>query len=184
LISWRILHLLLPFVLILPLVTVMVSPIASRLRRRAVGWSTKVRRLTTETRHRGTFSACSARANSQTATIEVFPRPVGMLAVAGNSPLANHAVFQGIICFLSRDGCYLLVAVAVGGMARWIKVGGKETSEGLGWTSEGWSEKKAAAILAELKANATVGTGPRTPTENESFSPRFFPPPLYIQYHY
>ncbi len=42
------------------------------------------------------------------------------------------------------------------------KVGGKEKSEGLGWASEGWSEKKAAAILSELKANATVGTGPRT----------------------
>jgi integrase len=45
------------------------------------------------------------------------------------------------------------------------KVGGKEKSEGLGWASEGWSEKKAAAILSELKANATVGTGPRTLTE-------------------
>jgi integrase len=45
------------------------------------------------------------------------------------------------------------------------KVGGKEKSEGLGWGSEGWSEKKAAAILSELKANATVGTGPRTLTE-------------------
>lgn len=45
------------------------------------------------------------------------------------------------------------------------KVGGKEKSEGLGWASEGWSEKKAAAILSELKANHTVGTGPRTLTE-------------------
>ena len=45
------------------------------------------------------------------------------------------------------------------------KTGGKEKSEGLGWASEGWSEKKAAAILSELKANHTVGTGPRTLTE-------------------
>jgi integrase len=45
------------------------------------------------------------------------------------------------------------------------KTGGKEKSEGLGWASEGWSEKKAAAILSELKANHTTGTGPRTLTE-------------------
>lgn len=45
------------------------------------------------------------------------------------------------------------------------KVGGKEKSEGLGWASEGWSEKKAAAVLSELKANATIGTGPRTLSE-------------------
>ena len=31
--------------------------------------------------------------------------------------------------------------------------------EGLGWSSEGWTEKKAAAVLAELKANVTTGTG-------------------------
>ena len=45
------------------------------------------------------------------------------------------------------------------------KVSGKERSEGLGWASEGWSEKKAAAILSELKANHTTATGPRTLTE-------------------
>mgnify|MGYP000971734166 FL=1 len=45
------------------------------------------------------------------------------------------------------------------------KVNGLEKSEGLGWASEGWTEKKAAAILAELKANQTMGLGPATLTE-------------------
>ncbi len=45
------------------------------------------------------------------------------------------------------------------------KIVGKEKSEGLGWSSEGWTEKKAAATLAELKANHTNGTGPRTLAE-------------------
>lgn len=45
------------------------------------------------------------------------------------------------------------------------KVNGKEKSEGLGWASEGWTEKKAAAVLAELKANQTTGQGPATLTE-------------------
>jgi integrase len=40
------------------------------------------------------------------------------------------------------------------------KISGKERSEGLGWSSEGWTEKKAAATVAELKANHTTGTGP------------------------
>ncbi|MDR3629364.1 MAG: site-specific integrase [Desulfocapsaceae bacterium] len=52
------------------------------------------------------------------------------------------------------------------------KVAGKEKSEGLGWASEGWSEKKAAAILSELKANATVGTGPRTLNEKRELQMR------------
>ncbi len=41
-------------------------------------------------------------------------------------------------------------------------VDGKRIEQGLGWNSEGWTEKKAAAVLAELKANITLGTGPRT----------------------
>lgn len=40
------------------------------------------------------------------------------------------------------------------------RVDGKQVEEGLGWASEGWTEKKAAATLAELKANKTTGTGP------------------------
>jgi integrase len=42
------------------------------------------------------------------------------------------------------------------------KIAGKERSEGLGWASEGWTEKKAAAVLAELKKNITTGSGPTT----------------------
>jgi integrase len=45
------------------------------------------------------------------------------------------------------------------------KIAGKERSEGLGWASEGWSERKAAATLSELKANITNGTGPRSLAE-------------------
>lgn len=45
------------------------------------------------------------------------------------------------------------------------KVAGKEKSEGLGWSSEGWSEKKAAAVLSELKANHTTGAGPTSLSE-------------------
>lgn len=45
------------------------------------------------------------------------------------------------------------------------KTGGKEKSEGLGWASEGWSERKAASVLSELKANHTTGTGPASLSE-------------------
>ncbi len=45
------------------------------------------------------------------------------------------------------------------------RVDGKLKEEGLGWSSEGWSEKKAAAVLAELKSNITTSTGPRTLAE-------------------
>ena len=41
-------------------------------------------------------------------------------------------------------------------------VDGKRIEQGLGWATEGWSEKKAAAVLAELKANKTLGAGPVT----------------------
>lgn len=41
-----------------------------------------------------------------------------------------------------------------------LRVDGKQKEEGLGWASEGWSEKKAAAALSELKANKTTGAGP------------------------
>jgi len=45
------------------------------------------------------------------------------------------------------------------------KISGSEKSEGLGWASEGWSEKKAAAVLSELKANHTTGAGPTSLSE-------------------
>lgn len=44
-------------------------------------------------------------------------------------------------------------------------IAGKEKSEGLGWASEGWTERKAATVLAELKANHTTGQGPNTLAE-------------------
>ena len=40
------------------------------------------------------------------------------------------------------------------------RVEGKQKEEGLGWASKGWTEKKAAALLSELKANKTIGIGP------------------------
>jgi integrase len=42
------------------------------------------------------------------------------------------------------------------------RVDGRQKEEGLGWSSKGWSEVKAAALLAELKANQTSGNGPKT----------------------
>lgn len=42
---------------------------------------------------------------------------------------------------------------------------GQRLEEGVGWASEGWTEKKVAAVLAELKNNTTMGTGPRSLTE-------------------
>jgi integrase len=42
---------------------------------------------------------------------------------------------------------------------------GKTYESGLGWTSEGWTAKKAAMELAELKRNAKTGTGPLTLAE-------------------
>ena len=42
------------------------------------------------------------------------------------------------------------------------KIDGKDKSEALGWASQGWTEAKAAATLAELKTNHTKGEGPRS----------------------
>ncbi|MEF3698235.1 tyrosine-type recombinase/integrase [Desulfolutivibrio sp.] len=42
------------------------------------------------------------------------------------------------------------------------KLDGKDKEEGLGWASQGWTEQKAAARLAELKENQRTGQGPRT----------------------
>jgi integrase len=42
---------------------------------------------------------------------------------------------------------------------------GKDRKEALGWASEGWSEKKAAEYLFELKKNKRTGEGPRTLAE-------------------
>jgi integrase len=42
---------------------------------------------------------------------------------------------------------------------------GKDKKEALGWASEGWSEKKAAEYLFELKKNQRTGDGARTLAE-------------------
>ncbi|SPD75679.1 Integrase family protein [uncultured Desulfobacterium sp.] len=42
------------------------------------------------------------------------------------------------------------------------KLDGKTVSEALGWSSQGFNEKKAVAILSELQENRRRGTGPRT----------------------
>ncbi|MDR0677680.1 MAG: site-specific integrase [Holosporaceae bacterium] len=44
-------------------------------------------------------------------------------------------------------------------------VDGKRKEEGLGWLSEGWTEKKAAARLFELKENNRIGIGCKTLAE-------------------
>ncbi|MFH1021643.1 MAG: hypothetical protein V1782_13690 [Pseudomonadota bacterium] len=49
---------------------------------------------------------------------------------------------------------------------------GKRREEGLGWSSEGWTEKKAAAILAELQENHRRGSGPRTLQERRTDNDR------------
>jgi integrase len=41
-----------------------------------------------------------------------------------------------------------------------FQLNGKRKEEGLGWASEGWSERKAALQLAELKEAAKKGAGP------------------------
>lgn len=45
------------------------------------------------------------------------------------------------------------------------KFNGKDKEEGLGWASEGWTEKKAYDNLNELKKNRKVGEGPQTLAE-------------------
>jgi integrase len=48
------------------------------------------------------------------------------------------------------------------------RVDGKQLEEGLGWASEKWTDKKAAAVLAELNHNKTTGQGPRTLKERKA----------------
>jgi len=45
------------------------------------------------------------------------------------------------------------------------QVGGVRHEEGLGWASDGWSAKKAALVLADLKKAHATGEGPRTLSE-------------------
>ncbi|MBG3875553.1 tyrosine-type recombinase/integrase [Desulfovibrio oxamicus] len=45
---------------------------------------------------------------------------------------------------------------------RYRRGGGQRTIETLGWTSEGWTTRVAASLLAKLKENIRTGTGPQT----------------------
>lgn len=50
------------------------------------------------------------------------------------------------------------------------KLNGKDKEEALGWASEGWTEKKAAARLYELKENQRTGIGAKTLAANRKAS--------------
>lgn len=50
------------------------------------------------------------------------------------------------------------------------KIGGKDKEEGLGWSSQGWTEQKAAERLAELKQNHRIGKGPQTLSEKREIA--------------
>jgi len=66
------------------------------------------------------------------------------------------------------------------------KLDGKMIQESLGWTSKkwtelgpegqevkcGWTEKRAAGLLAELQENQRLGTGPRTLKEKRELADR------------
>jgi integrase len=48
------------------------------------------------------------------------------------------------------------------------KLNNKNKEEGLGWASEGWTEKKAGEVLFKLKENNKTGHGPRTLAEKRA----------------
>lgn len=50
------------------------------------------------------------------------------------------------------------------------QLGGKRQEEGLGWASQGCTEKKAAGLLAELRENQRRGEGPRTLREKRELA--------------
>jgi integrase len=47
-------------------------------------------------------------------------------------------------------------------------VNGKAREEGLGWASDGWTVRKAAALLAELRQAQSTGAGPQTLAEKRA----------------
>lgn len=49
-------------------------------------------------------------------------------------------------------------------------VNGKSHEEGLGWARDGWTAKKAVAVLAELRKAQTTGEGPQTLRERREQS--------------
>ncbi|MDR2646093.1 MAG: hypothetical protein LBC04_02900 [Holosporaceae bacterium] len=50
------------------------------------------------------------------------------------------------------------------------KLNGTDKEEALGWASNGWTEKKSALKLAELKENQCVGTGEKTLAEKRKMA--------------
>ena len=44
----------------------------------------------------------------------------------------------------------------------YYQLDGKQKDEGVGWSSEGWNEKKVAALLLQIKENIKLGKSPRT----------------------
>jgi len=49
-------------------------------------------------------------------------------------------------------------------------VNGKSHEEGLGWSRDGWTVKKAVAVLAELRKAQTTGEGPQTLRERRELA--------------
>jgi len=52
------------------------------------------------------------------------------------------------------------------------KMDGRTIEESLGWSSQGWTLKKADEVFQELKQNRTKGTGPRTLREKRKLQER------------
>ncbi len=50
------------------------------------------------------------------------------------------------------------------------RLDGKQKEEGVGWTSQGWNEKKVAALLFEIKENIKAGRSPRTLKEKREMA--------------
>jgi len=44
----------------------------------------------------------------------------------------------------------------------YYRLNGKRVEEGVGWSSQGWAEKKANELLSELQRNQKKGTRPQT----------------------
>ena len=50
------------------------------------------------------------------------------------------------------------------------KLDGKTRTEAVGWASQGWTEKKAAGLMAEIRENQRRGEGPRTLQEKRNLA--------------
>lgn len=49
----------------------------------------------------------------------------------------------------------------------YYKLDGRPRQEALGWASDGWTEKKASIVMAELRRNQAAGEGPRSLAEKK-----------------